>query len=206
MGRRSQRSKATGLFVVLSGSSGVGKDAVLNRMKELRFPGHYVVTVTTRPRRPGESHGVDYYFTSEAEFREMVQRGELLEWAEVYGNWYGVPKQEVRQALEAGKDAIVRVDVQGAATIKKLLPGAVLIFLASSSMKEYEERLRQRKTESDADLKLRIESIEEEINSLPLFDYVVVNRQGELDSAVSEITAIVTAEKGRGNRRVIELK
>ena len=206
MGRRSQQSKATGLFVVLSGSSGVGKDAVLNRMKELRFPCHYVVTATTRPRRAGESHRIDYYFTSESEFQEMVQRGELLEWAEVYGNWYGVPKQEIRQALEAGKDAIVRVDVQGAATIKKLLPGAVLIFLASSSKKEYEERLRQRKTESDADLKLRIESIEEEINSLPLFDYVVVNRQGELDSAVSEITAIVTAEKRRGNRRVIELK
>jgi len=175
-------------------------------MKELGFPFHYVVTATTRSRRAGENNGVDYYFPSEAKFQGMVQQGELLEWAKVYGHWYGVPKQQVEQALEEGKDVIVKVDVQGAATIKNLLPGAVLIFLAPPSTEEYEERLRQRKTESETELKLRMEKVTDEMKSLPLFDYVVVNRQGELDSAVSQIKAIVTAEKCRVNPRPIELR
>ncbi len=179
---------------------------MLNRMKELGFPLHYVVTATTRPKRAGEKDKVDYYFRSEAEFQEMMQQAELLEWAQVYGHWYGVPKQQVKSALEKRKDVIVKVDVQGAATIKNLLPGAVLIFLAPPSIKEYEERLRQRQTESEPELKLRIKKVTEELSSLPLFDYVVVNRQGELDSTVSQIEAIVTAEKCRVNPRPIELK
>jgi guanylate kinase len=203
--RRIQQSKRSGLFIVLSGPSGAGKDTVLNRMKELGFPLHYVVTATTRPRRAGEKDRVDYYFRSEAEFQEMMQQGELLEWAQVYGHWYGVPKQQVKQALEKRKDVIVKVDVQGAATIKNLLPGAVLIFLAPPSIKEYEERLRQRQTESETELKLRIKKVTEELRSLPLFDYVVVNRQGELDSTVSQIKAIITAEKCRVNPRPAKL-
>lgn len=206
MRRRIKQSKRSGLLIVLSGPSGAGKDTVLNRMKELGFPFHYVVTATTRPRRAGENNGVDYYFRSEAEFQEMLQQGELLEWAQVYGHWYGVPKQQVKQALEKRKDVIVKVDVQGAATIKNLLPGAVLIFLAPPSIKEYEERLRQRKTESETELKLRIEKVTKELRSLPLFDYIVVNRQGKLDSTVSQIEAIVTAEKCRVNPRPTKLQ
>ena len=206
MRRRIKQSKRSGLLIVLSGPSGAGKDTVLNRMKELGFPFHYVVTATTRPRRAGENDGVDYYFRSEAEFQEMMQQGELLEWAQVYGHWYGVPKQQVKQALEKRKDVIVKVDVQGAATIKNLLSGAVLIFLAPPSIKEYEERLRQRKTESETELKLRIERVTKELRSLPLFDYVVMNRQGELDSTVSQIEAIVTAEKCRVNPHPTKLK
>jgi guanylate kinase len=201
VGRRIKLSKQSGLLIVLSGPSGAGKDTVLNRMKELGLPFHYVVTATTRPRRAGENNGVDYYFCSEAEFQEMMQQEELLEWAQVYGHWYGVPKQPVKQALEKREDVIVKVDVQGAATIKNLLSGAVLIFLAPPSIKEYEERLRQRKTESETELKVRVEKVTEELGSLPLFDYVVVNRQGELDSTVSQIEAIVTAEKCRVNPR-----
>jgi guanylate kinase len=201
VGRRIKLSKQSGLLIVLSGPSGAGKDTVLNRMKELGLPFHYVVTATTRPRRAGENNGVDYYFCSEAEFQEMMQQEELLEWAQVYGHWYGVPKQPVKQALEKREDVIVKVDVQGAATIKNLLSGAVLIFLAPPSIKEYEERLRQRKTESETELKVRVEKVTEELRSLPLFDYVVVNRQGELDSTVSQIEAIVTAEKCRVNPR-----
>ena len=136
----------------------------------------------------------------------MVQRGEMLEWAEVYGNWYGVPKQQIEQALEEGEDCIARVDVQGAATIKKLLPQAVLIFLESPSVEEYEERLRQRNTESGVGLRARLESVEKEMKSLPLFDYIVMNQQGELDSAVSKVIAIVTAERCRVDRRAVELK
>lgn len=179
---------------------------MLNRMKQLGFPFHRVVTATTRPRRVGEKDGVDYYFCSEAEFQEMMQQGELLERAKVYGHWYGVPRQQVKQALETRKDVIVKVDVQGAATIKDLLSGAVLIFLAPPSIKEYEERLRQRNTESETELKLRIEKATEEMRSLPLFDYLVVNRWGELDSTISQIEAIITAEKCRANPPPIKLE
>ena len=200
-----KRSEQMPLLIVLSGPSGAGKDTVLNRMKELDFPCHYVVTLTTRPRRPGESNGVDYHFTSEAEFQEMIQQGELLEWAKVYGHWYGVPKQQVKQALERGEDVVIKVDVQGAATIKNLFPGAVLIFLTPPSTEEQARRLQQRKSESTAELELRMEIIQEEMNQLPLFDYVVVNRQDEIDSAISQIKAIITAEKQRVNPRVIEL-
>ncbi|NQT48044.1 MAG: guanylate kinase [Chloroflexi bacterium] len=205
MGRGIRRSRPTGLFFVLSGSSGAGKDAVLNRMRELGYPFHYVVTVTTRPRRAAEKDGIDYYFTSESRFQEMVRQGELLEWAQVYGNYYGVPKQQVRQALEEGKDAIVRVDVQGAATIRNAVPQAVLIFLTTASVEDYEERLRQRKTESDTELKLRIDSIGEETKSLLIFDYIVMNRQGQLDTAVSDIALIITAEKRRTNPRSVKV-
>ena len=206
MGRGSRRSRPTGLFFVLSGSSGAGKDAVLNRMRELGYPFHYVVTVTTRPRRATEKDGIDYYFTSESRFQEMVRQGELLEWAQVYGNYYGVPKQQVRQALEEGKDAIVRVDVQGASTIRNAVPQAVLIFLTTASVEDYEERLRQRKTESDTELKLRIDSIGEETKSLPIFEYIVMNRQGQLDTAVSDIASIITAEKRRTTPRSVKFK
>jgi len=205
VGRGIRRSRPTGLFFVLSGSSGAGKDAVLNRMRELGYPFHYVVTVTTRPRRAAEKDGIDYYFTSESRFQEMVRQGELLEWAQVYGNYYGVPKQQVRQALEEGKDAIVRVDVQGAATIRNAVPQAVLIFLTTASVEDYEERLRQRKTESDTELKLRIDSIGEETKSLLIFDYIVMNRQGQLDTAVSDIALIITAEKRRTNPRSVKV-
>jgi len=183
---------------VLSGPSGVGKDTVLNKMKESGIPLRYAITLTTRPQRAGEYNGVDYYFTSEENFQGMLDRGELLEWAKVYGYWYGVPKEQVKQVLEKGEDVIVKVDTQGAASIKKLLPEAVLIFLAPPSTEEQEERLKKRRTETNADLKLRLETFDEEMKSLPLFDYVVVNRQGELDSAVSQIKAIVSAKKISG--------
>lgn len=200
------------LLIVLSGPSGAGKDTVLNRMKELDLHYHYVVhchyvvTLTTRPRRPREKNGTDYHFTSEAEFQEMIQRGELLEWAKVYGNWYGVPKQQVKQALDRGEDVVMKLDVQGAATVKNLFPEAVLIFLTPPSIEEQARRLQQRESESTAELELRIKTTQEEIKYLPLFDYVVVNPQGEIDSAISQIKEIITTEKQRVNPRVIELK
>lgn len=193
------------LLIVLSGASGAGKDAILTRMKELNYPLQYITTVTTRPRRAKERDNVDYHFISMERFQEMVNGNELLEWANVYGNWYGVPKQPVKQALENGQDVIIKVDVQGAATIKKILPQAVFIFLMPSSMEELALRLKQRHTESPFDLALRLKTAEEEIKQLPLFDYVVVNRQGEIDLAVAQIKAIITAEKHRVNPRQISL-
>ena len=133
----------------------------------------------------------------------MIERGELLEWAEVYGNWYGVPRQDVKQALERGLDVMVKVDVQGAATIKGIVPQALLIFVAPPSTEELQARLRQRESETTTDLKRRIETADEEMKRLPLFDYVVVN--DTVDQAVAKIDAIITAEKCRANPRVVEL-
>lgn len=192
------------LLIVLSGPSGVGKDAVLVRMRELGRPFHYVVTATTRPRRAKEKNGINYHFLSPEEFQQMKDKGQLLEWAEVYGNYYGVPREDVAQALSRGMDVIVKVDIQGAATIKKILPQAVFIFLMSPSMEELERRLKQRSSESSTDLALRLEKVEEEIKSLPLFDYVITSHQGKLDDVVSQIDAIVTAEKHRVKSRVIQ--
>ena len=136
------------LVIVLSGPSGVGKDAVLARLKESDFPLEFIVTITTRPRRDNEQNCVDYHFIPETKFREMIENKDLLEWANVYGNWYGVPEKPVNQALESGRNVIVKVDVQGATTIKKIMPRAILIFLTSSSMKELTTRLKNRHTES----------------------------------------------------------
>jgi len=193
------------LLIVLSGPSGVGKDALLKKMKEQKYPFHYVVTVTSRPRREGERDGVDYHFISQQEFQQMIDGGKLLEWANVYGNYYGVPGREISQALSKGKDVIVKVDVQGAKTIKQILPQAVFIFLRPPSMEELELRLRQRHSESVEDLALRLRKAEEEMNSLPLFDHVLTSYQGKLDEVISQVQAIVAAEKRRVKPGVIEL-
>jgi guanylate kinase len=188
---------AKSLLIVLSGLSGTGKDAVLTGLRESNYPLEFIVTVTTRTKRPNERDGVHYHFVSESRFQELIDRNELLEWANVYGNWYGVPREPVRQALGRKKDVIVKVDVQGAANIKKILPQAVFIFLAPPSMEELALRLKQRRTESPSDLDLRIKTAEEELEKLSLFDYMVINRQGEVDRAVADIKAIITAEKCR---------
>jgi guanylate kinase len=193
------------LLIVISGSSGVGKDAALNKMKKAGLPFHYVVTTTTRPKRPGEKDGVDYHFLSEGKFRQMIMENQFLEWAKVYGNYYGVPKKEIEEALKKGQDAIVKVDVQGAATIKRILPDAVFIFLMAPSTEELASRLKQRHGVQSADLDLRLSKAQEEIESLPVFDYVVVSHTDNVDLTVTQINAIVTAEKCRLRPRVVRL-
>ena len=193
------------LVLVLSGPSGVGKDAVLATMRKLERPFHYVITATTRPRRAGEAHDVDYHFISQKEFQQMIDKGRLLEWARVYGNYYGVPRDEIARGLAKGMDVVVKVDIQGATTIKKILPQAVFIFLMPPSVEEQEKRLRQRRSESKADLALRLDKTREEMESLPLFDYVIINYENELEAVVSRIDAIVAAEKCRVNPRIVEL-
>jgi guanylate kinase len=202
--RRGDRSSRP-LLVVLSGPSGVGKDAVLARMRKLGRPFYYVVTATTRPKRAGEKNGVNYHFLSRKEFQQMVDKHQFLEWATVYGNYYGVPKDEITSALSKGIDAIVKVDVQGAATIKKILPQAVFIFLTPPSVEELGKRLRKRRSECSTDLALRLERAKGEIKSLPLFGYVITSRQNKLDEVVSQIDAIVAAEKCRVKPGIVEL-
>jgi guanylate kinase len=135
----------------------------------------------------------------------MIDKHQFLEWANVYGNCYGVPKDEITSALSKGVDTIVKVDVQGAATIKKILPQAVFIFLRPPSMEELEKRLRRRRSESLENLALRLDKAKEEIKSLPLFDYVITSRQNKLDEVVPQIDAIVAAEKCRVKPRIVEL-
>ncbi len=193
------------VLVVVSGPSGVGKDAILARMKQAGFPLHYVVTATTRLKRPGEKDGVDYYFLSEVEFQQRIRTNQFLEWAKVYDNYYGVLRQEVKEAIDRGQDVIVKVDVQGAGTIKRILPDAVFVFVMPPSIKELVNRLKQRKTETSVELNVRLNKLQEELECLPTFDYVVLSHKDELDLAVSQITAIVTAEKCRLKPRMIKL-
>jgi len=193
------------LLIVLSGPSGAGKDAILNRLKKSGYPVEFITTVTTRPKRAKEKNNVAYHFVPRESFNQMIKNKELLEWANVYGNWYGVPKQPVKQALDKGRDIIVKIDIQGAATIKKILPQAVFIFLMPPSMEELVTRLKDRRTELGFDLDLRLKTSEEEIKRLPLFDYVVVNKRNEIDLAVRAIEAIITAEKHRVKPREIRL-
>jgi guanylate kinase len=193
------------LLIVISGPSGVGKDSVVLEMKDRELPFHFVVTATTRPPREGEVHSVDYYFFSKEEFAEMIETDELLEYAFVYNDYKGIPKFQVREALDSGQDVIMRLDVQGAATIKELYPEALLIFLTTDTEDELVERLQSRKTESTPELKLRIATARKELDRVKEFDYVVVNRDDHLDKTVDIIEAIIHAEHHRVEHRKVIL-
>ena len=193
------------LLIVLSGPSGVGKDAVLSYLKKSCLNVKFVTTVTTRPRRHNEKDNVDYHFVNEAEFQTLLNSNELLESANVYGNWYGPPKEPIRQALKQGYDVVVKVDVQGAATIKKIAPEALFIFLMAPSVDELATRLEQRYTESQETMAIRLQAANDEMKQISNFDYVVVNHRDQIESAVNEIRAIITAEKCRVKQREINL-
>ncbi len=193
------------LLIVISGFSGAGKDSVVKRMAELGYPFHFVITATTRPRRPEETHGKDYYFLSEAEFLDMLARDEFLEHAVVYGDYKGVPKEQIRQALASGQDVVMRLDVQGAATIRRLVPEALLIFVSTTSSEELTRRLEARRTETPDSLRKRLETVRVEMEYMPIFDYIVINRDGRLDETVARIGAIIAAEKCRVQPRMARI-
>ncbi len=193
------------LLVVISGPSGVGKDAVLNEMKARMLPFHFVVTTTSRKPRPGEVEGVDYNFIDQKDFENLIAHNELIEYALVYQDYKGIPRAQVRKALESGKDVVMRLDVQGAKKIRELCPEAILIFLVPSDAKEWYQRLKDRKTESPESLKLRIETALSELHQLDMFDYVVVNAQNRLQKAVDDIEAIIKVEHSRTKPRKITL-
>ena len=187
------------LLIVLSGPSGAGKDAILNRMREVvRDTGsqlEFITTVTTRSRRATEKDNIDYHFVSQAKFQAMIANNEFLEHANVYGNWYGVPKLPIKMALEQQHDVIIKVDIQGAQTIKRLAPQGIFIFIITPTLEELKNRLSKRHTESAFDLSLRIKTAESELEQLHLFDYLVVNHRDRIDQAVSDINAVIQAEK-----------
>ena len=193
------------MLVVLSGPSGVGKDTLLQKLQEHGYDFYFVVTMTTRPPRPNEVHGKDYLFVSKDEFASLMMQDELLEHSVVYGDYKGIPKTTVRKALASGKDVIMRIDVQGAAKIRKIVPNVITIFLTTEDEDELVRRLTERKTESSDGLAIRIATTREEMKRLKEFDYVVINREDCLDEAVNQIFSIISAEHCRVNRTPIQL-
>ena len=191
------------MLIVISGTSGAGKDSVaralVRRMGAAGYPAHFVVTVTSRPKRENESEGVDYIFVSKSEFERMIERGQLLEYAVVYDQYKGIPRQQALDAMASGKDVVMRLDVQGAATVREMVPDAVLIFITASSEQELAERLLRRRTESEAQLHLRLETARREMEHMGEFDYVIRNVDGKLEETIDVALAIVAAEKHRAN-------
>jgi len=196
---------ANPLVIVVSGPSGVGKDTILNVMKERAYPFFFMTTCTTRAKRKDEIDGRDYHFVSEAEFQGLIAEDGLLEWARVYGNYYGVPKEPVKKALAAGRDTIIKVDIQGARNIKKLLPEGVFIFILAPSPEELANRLGQRRTESAESLAIRLKTAESEMRQIELFDYAVMNHRDEVECAVQDVLSIIRAEKCRVKTRRVSL-
>ena len=192
------------LLVVISGPSGVGKDAVLAELKKLPQPWHFAVTATTRPPRPGEQDGIDYIFLDTDTFLTMRERDQFLECAQVYGRWYGVPRSQVRQGFAAGQDVILKIDVQGAATVRQLAPEALFIFLLPGSLAELAQRLTQRQTETAAEAQLRLQTAQQELAQVSHYDYRVINHDGGLTQAAAAIAAIIAAEKCRVTPRAID--
>jgi guanylate kinase len=193
------------LVIVLSGPSGVGKDATIARIRDSGVKFHYIVTATTREKRPNEIDGSHYHFLTRRNFKQMIAQDEFLEYAEVYGNLYGVPKNEVRQAMDRGEDVIIKVDVQGASTLKKKIPDAVFICLLPPSMHDLQERLKNRNSDSAKSVSTRMNKAEQEIGCLPLFDYCVVNNKDDLDRTAQAVAGIIRTEKHRVKPRVVRI-
>jgi guanylate kinase len=201
----SQHTPTQGLLFVLSAPSGTGKDTVINALKKQGMDFHVVASVTTRAPREGESEGNPYHFVSQETFERMVANNELLEYAKVHGNWYGQPLQLIRSNLRAGRDVLLKIDVQGAATVRKKVPGAIYIFLVPGSIEELIERLVGRHTETEAERQRRLSDAQNELAQRDRYDYVVVNRQGQLAEAVEKLKAIILAEHCRTQPRYVHL-
>jgi guanylate kinase len=195
----------TALLIVISGPSGAGKDTVMQRMKERGLKFHFVTTATTRQRRPNEVDGRDYLFISAEKFAKMIEANEFMEHALVYGDYKGVPKEQVRKALASGHDVVMRLDVQGAETIRRLVPEALLIFITTDSAEEIISRLRERSTETPEALAIRIATTRQELKRVDAFDYVIINHDDQLDHTVDVVQAIIEAEHHRVKPREVKL-
>ncbi len=194
------------LMIVISGPSGVGKDSVLRALKNSSLPIHHVVTMNTRAPRPDEKEGVDYFFVSREKFEAMIAADEFIEYSRVYDDYKGVPKSQIREALNSGKDVVLRLDVQGAEKIKKIYPQAILIFLLPSCEEDWYKRLGGRRLSKEKDLDTRIATVKEELIKAKDFDYLVVNEQNQLSKTVQVIEAIITSEHQRAKPRRIDIQ
>ncbi len=193
------------LLIVISGPSGAGKDSVVKRMQARGLPFHFVVTATNRLKRANEVHGRDYLFVSSEEFTRMIENNELMEHSMVYGDHKGIPREQVRQALASGKDVVMRLDVQGAETIRKLVPEALLIFITTENEHELVERLQARSSESADMQALRIATARKELKRVEAFDYLIVNRGDQLDATVEKVRSIIEAEHLKVRPRKVSL-
>lgn len=196
----------TGILLVVSGPSGVGKGTICSYLLKQSEELQYSVSVTTRQPRPGEQDGVNYHFVTRDQFLSMIDRGELLEWAEVFGNFYGTPRGSVMQSLQEGKDVILEIDIQGALQVKASYPDCVTVFVWPPSPAELERRIKQRGTEDEEALTRRLREARREMAHVVDYDYVVVNRPGMVEQAVTEIHAVVRAEKARVTRQAVWLR
>jgi guanylate kinase len=188
-------STKNALVVVISGPSGVGKDVMIDRMIETGQIGiHFTVTATTRHPRPGEQDGVNHHFVAVDDFINMIAASELLEWAQVDDNYYGVPKKQVRDALAEGKHVVMRVDVQGAKRLRELMPEALLIFIIPPSLEVLRKHLVKRGVNSDTEMEQRLAAATEEIEKSDLFDFAVTNEEDQLDETVKRVVEIIESE------------
>jgi guanylate kinase len=201
----SPSSPRQGLLFVLSAPSGTGKDTVISAAKAQGMNFFVVPSVTTRQPRPGESEGNPYNFVSKETFEELVGKDELLEYAHVHGNWYGQPRQPIRDSLHAGRDVLLKIDVKGAATVRKKVPQAIFIFLVPESMEELTARLVNRNTETEEELKRRLEDAHNELAEQDWYDYVITNRQGHVAEAAEKLRAIMLAEHSRVHPRQVTI-
>ncbi|MGI6065365.1 MAG: guanylate kinase [Bacillota bacterium] len=187
-----------GLLVVLSGPSGVGKGTVCSFLKSANPDINLSISATTRKARAQEQDGVNYYFLSKEEFKEKINRGEFLEWAEVYGNFYGTPKAAVEEQLDQGKDVLLEIDIQGACKVKETYPEGIFIFLLPPSKEELTKRILGRAADSADTIKKRLSCLDEELAAIDNYQYIVVNDQ--VEKAADKVTAIIKAEKCRISR------
>ena len=185
------------LLVVVSGPSGVGKSTIVADLTRAHPQVVPIVTVTTRPRRPEETDKVHYHFITPQEFEELRARRGLLEAAEVHGNWYGTPVQQVRGILAAGRDAILTIDPQGARSVRNLVPDALLIFVMPPSLEDLHQRLAHRGSESEESLAIRLSNAEMAMATSGDYDYVIVNETGQPEQAAEQIWEIVQTEARR---------
>ena len=186
-----------GLLILISGPSGTGKGTVCDLLRQKHPEISYSISATTRQPRPGEQDGVNYYFYTKEKFREMIDQGQLLEWAEVYGNFYGTPKQKVLDRLEAGEDILLEIDTQGALNVMKVMPEGLFIFLLPPSLEELAARLKGRGTETEESLHRRLGAAVDEIKLATKYRYVVVN--DKVEGAEETIANIIEAEHHRSD-------
>lgn len=188
-----------GILIVVSAPAGCGKDTILEQALKANGNLFYSVSATSRAMRPGETDGVSYHFRTREQFEQMIKDGELLEYTEYVGNYYGTPKKAVTDMLDAGKDVILKIEIEGAANVKKMFPDCTMVFILPPSFAELDRRLHKRGTETDDVIKQRLETARKELEFADNYDYLITN--AALEDAVDDFLAVVRAEKCRKERR-----
>jgi guanylate kinase len=179
----------------MSGPSAVGKDTIIENLQRLDNNFHFVITATTRKPRKTETDGINHFFYSEKIFKKLIQNNDLIEWAKVYKNYYGVPKSQIFEPLKNNKDVLLRVDVQGAKRIKELIPAVILIFIKPEKTESLRKRLIERGVNTSAEMTTRLKTAEKEIQTSDFFDFIIVNKDGNLQYAVNKVLDIIQGNK-----------